>query len=59
MEENKIVLGELTENEKRLVFAIRNKYKFSELTILTRNGQPVRLKQVEFFEDLTGGSEGI
>lgn len=54
MEQNEqIVLGELHEREKRLIFAIRNKYKFSELRIVTRDGLPFRLKIAERFEDLS------
>jgi len=58
MNENKekkltIELGELHENEKRLIFAIRNKYRFAEIKILTRHGLPYRLKIAERFEDLS------
>lgn len=49
-------LGALHENEQRLIFAIRNKYRFGELKILTRHGVPYRLKITERFEDLSSDS---
>lgn len=48
-----IELGEIHEMEKRLIFAIRSKYRFAELKIITKNGLPFRLKVAERFEDLS------
>lgn len=49
----KIELGALHEREKRLIFAIRTKYRYGELKIITRDGLPFRLKISERFEDLS------
>lgn len=49
-------LGELHESEHRLILAIRHKYRFSEVKILTRHGLPYRLKITERFEDLNSDS---
>ena len=55
MEKNK-ELKELHPSEWRLILAIRNKYRFGELKILTRHGLPYRLKVTERFEDLNSDS---
>ena len=52
--EQKVDLGELHENEKRLILAIREKYRFAEIKIQTRHGLPYRLKIAERFENLSG-----
>jgi hypothetical protein len=39
--------------EMQLIKAIRNKWKFGEMTIMSRNGLPYRIKRVEEFIDLT------
>jgi len=55
MEKDKqtIELGDLHEREKRLIYAIRNKYRYSDMRIITKDGLPFRLKIVERFEDLS------
>lgn len=52
-EKNKIELGALDEREQRLIFAIRNKYRYANITIVTKDGLPFRLKVAERFEDLS------
>lgn len=56
-QENNLEIGELHEQEKRLILAIRHKYQFGELKILTRHGLPYRVKITERFESLTDDQE--
>jgi hypothetical protein len=51
--QNEINLGALHEREKRLIFAIRNKYRFADIRIITKDGLPFRLRVAERFEDLS------
>lgn len=43
---------ELSQNELQLIKAIRNRWRFGEITILVREGVPYRLKRVEEFLEL-------
>ena len=52
-QDQKIELGDLSDREKELIFAIRYKYQYANMTIITRSGQPFRLKITEYFEDLS------
>ena len=51
--DKKIELGDLHEREKRLIFAIRKKYRYADMHIITKDGLPFRIKIVERFEDLS------
>jgi len=44
---------ELHSQEIELIKAIREKWKFGEITIIVRNGLPFRIRKVTEFEDLT------
>jgi hypothetical protein len=47
------VIIELHPCEIQLIRALRNNWRFGEVTIIVREGIPVRLKRVEEFIDLT------
>ena len=36
-------LGDLSPNEKELIFYIRNRFQFGEIVVQTRNGKPYRI----------------
>lgn len=56
-EENNIhEVIELHPNEVQLIKAIRERFKFGEITIKTRNGLPFRLIRTEEFIDLNNDS---
>ena len=46
------VIIELHPQEMQLIKALRNNWKFGEVTIIVRNGIPYRLKRVQEFIDL-------
>lgn len=46
------VIIELHPNEIQLIKALRNNWRFGEITILVREGIPYRLKRVQEFIDL-------
>ena len=48
-----IEVVQLTTQEVELIKAIRHKWKFGELVIQVRNGQPFRMVRVQEFIDLT------
>ena len=43
---------ELHEYEVRLLRLLRNKYRFGEVSIIMRDGLPMRLKRITEFDDL-------
>lgn len=45
-------LGELNTLEVELLQRIRTKYRFGELTIITHEGLPRKIKAVTIYEDL-------
>jgi hypothetical protein len=47
---------ELHKNEMQLIRAIRNKFRFGEITIIVRDGLPVQLKRTIEFENLDKNS---
>ena len=47
-----IEIVELHKNEIQLIRAIRNNWRFGEVTIITRDGLPQRLVRVKEFIDL-------
>lgn len=49
-----IEIVELHAQEIELIKAIRGKWQFGEVTILTRNGLPYRIRRVTEFNDLQG-----
>ena len=48
-----IEILELHPNEVELLNSIRNRWRWGEMTILIRDGKPVRLMRVQEFIDLT------
>ena len=46
------IIIELHPQEMQLIKALRNNWRFGEVTILVREGIPYRLKRVEEFIDL-------
>jgi c-di-AMP phosphodiesterase-like protein len=50
---------ELHKNEMQLLHAIRNQWRFGEITIIVRDGLPVRLKRVEEFIDLSTDEKNL
>ena len=50
------IIIELHPQEMQLIKAIRNNWRFGEITIIVRNGIPYRLKRVEEFIDLDLGN---
>lgn len=46
------IIIELHPNEIQLIKALRNNWRFGEVTIMVRDGVPCRLKRVEEFIDL-------
>ena len=48
------IIIELHPNEIALIKALRNNWRFGEITILVRDGIPYRLRRVQEFIDLTG-----
>ena len=46
------IIIELHPNEIQLIKAIRNNWRFGEITIVVRDGVPYRLKRVEEFIEL-------
>ena len=50
-----IEIVELTMKEIELIKAIRHRWRFGELTLLVRDGQPYRMKRVTEFTDLSEG----
>ena len=52
-QEPTIELGELSEREKNLIFAIRHKFRYANLKIITKDGQPFRLIEHERYHDLS------
>jgi len=46
---------ELHPNEMELIKALRNVFRFGEVTIIMRDGVPFRLKRITEFVDLDGG----
>lgn len=55
--ENEII--ELTPFEMELIYSIRNRWRFGEIVILVKDGQPYRLKRVQEFIDLEQKSDKI
>lgn len=45
-------LGELTVNEINLIKIIRERFRFGDITIITHDGQPKKVKQVTEYEAL-------
>lgn len=52
MSDTTIEIIELTKNEVQLIRSIRNNWKFGEIVIMVRDGQPYRLRRVTEFVDL-------
>lgn len=55
MEDDTTIIIELHPNEIELIKSLRNRFRFGEVTIIMRNGLPVRLKRITEFEDLDRG----
>lgn len=45
-------LGELSKKEQELIFHIRNRFRFGEVVIEVRNGEPYRMKRFVEFQTL-------
>lgn len=50
-----IEIVELTQKEVELIKAIRHRWRFGELTLMVRDGQPYRMRRVTEFNDLGEG----
>ena len=51
--EIKELLGELHPKEAALILAIRRRYQYGEIVIITRDGLPFRLKRITEFDEIT------
>lgn len=57
--EDTTTIIELHKNEMQLLRAIRNQWRFGEITIIVRDGLPIRLKRVEEFIDLSTDEKNL
>jgi len=52
MADDTTIVIELHPNEIQLIRTLRDRFKFGEITIIMRDGLPVRLRRITEFEDL-------
>lgn len=57
MNDTVIEILELSRNEVELIHSIRKKWRFGEITLIVKDGQPIRLKRVTEFLSLTGDTK--
>lgn len=50
------IIIELHPNEIQLIKSLRKNWRYGEVTIIVRDGVPVRLKRIEEFIDLNEGA---
>lgn len=50
---NKDDIGELSQSELNLIFYIRNRFRFGDITIVVRDGKPFRIIKAFESTDLT------